>query len=113
MPKTRVTGRTKFGRDMERDLKMVLAHVKGEASLPTRYVEIPRTIDVKAVRNSLRMSQSQFAKAFGFNPRVVQEWEQGRRQPETAARAYLLVIQRNPRAVTEALSIADASMVEI
>jgi putative transcriptional regulator len=106
MPKVKATGRTKLGRRLERDLKMVLAHVKGEISLPTRNVEIPETVDVKAVRTSLRMSQSQFAKAFGFNPRVVQDWEQGRRQPETAARAYLLVIQRNPRAVTAALSIS-------
>ncbi len=106
MPKLKTIGRTRLGRQLERDLKTVLAHAKGEVSLPTRYVEIPETIDVKAVRTGLRMSQSQFAKAFGFNPRVVQDWEQGRRQPETAARAYLLVIQRNPRAVTAALSIA-------
>jgi putative transcriptional regulator len=106
MPKVNTAGRTRLGRRLERDLKMVLAHVKGEISLPTRYVEIPEKIDVKAVRTSLSMSQSQFAKTFGFNPRVVQDWEQGRRQPETAARAYLLVIQRNPKAVTEALSIS-------
>jgi len=104
MPKVKTAQRTKLGRRLERDLKLVLAHTKGEIGLPTRYVEVPETIDVKAVRTGLRMSQSQFAKAFGFNPRVVQDWEQGRRQPETAARAYLLVIQRNPRAVTEALS---------
>jgi putative transcriptional regulator len=104
MPKAKTTERTKLGRRLERDLKIVLAHAKGEISLPTRYVEIPQTIDVKAVRTGLRMSQSQFAKTFGFNPRVVQEWEQGRRRPETAARAYLLVIQRNPSAVTAALS---------
>lgn len=85
-------------------MKLVLAHAKGEISLPTRYVAVPESIDVKAVRAGLGMSQSQFAKTFGFNPRVVQDWEQGRRQPETAARAYLLVIQRNPKAVTAALS---------
>jgi putative transcriptional regulator len=106
MRKVTTAGRTKLGRRLERDLKLILAHTKGEVSLPTRYVDVPEKIDVKAVRTSLRMSQSQFAKTFGFNPRVVQDWEQGRRQPETAARAYLLVIRRNPRAVTEALSIS-------
>jgi putative transcriptional regulator len=106
MPKAKRTGRTKLGRELERDLKIVLGHAKGEISLPTRYVEVPDTIDVKAVRTGLRMSQSQFARTFGFNARVVQDWEQGRRQPETAARAYLLVIQRNPKAVTEALSVS-------
>jgi putative transcriptional regulator len=106
MPKVKTSGRTKLGRDLEGDLRTILAHAKEEASLPTRYVRVPETIDVKAVRTGLRMSQSQFAKTFGFDPRVVQDWEQGRRQPETAARAHLLVIQRNPRAVTAALAIS-------
>jgi putative transcriptional regulator len=106
MAKVKAIGRTKLGRELERDLKMILAHSKGENSLPTRYVAVPERIDVKAVRTGLRMSQSEFARTFGFNPRVVQDWEQGRRQPETAARAYLLVIQRNPKAVTAALSVS-------
>ena len=96
--------RTRTGRELEKDMKMVLAHAKGEISLPTRYVEVPETIDVKAVRSGLGMSQSRFAETFGFSRRALQDWEQGRRVPETAARAYLLVIRRNPRAVEAALS---------
>ncbi len=106
MAKATTAERTKLGRRLERDMKLILAHAKGEISLPTRYVDVPEKIDVKAVRTGLGMSQSQFARTFGFNPRVVQDWEQGRRQPETAARAYLLVIQRNPGAVTAALSVS-------
>jgi putative transcriptional regulator len=34
----------------------------------------------------------------------VQEWEQGRAEPERAVRAYLQVIDRNPKAVEEALA---------
>jgi putative transcriptional regulator len=106
MSKVKTIGRTKLGRELERDLKVIVEHAKGEISLPTRYVAVPEKIDVKAVRTGLRMSQSEFARTFGFNARVVQDWEQGRRQPETAARAYLLVIQRNPKAVTAALSVS-------
>ena len=40
---------------------------------------------------------------YGFSRRTLQEWEQGRAQPESAVRAYLTVIDRNPRAVEEAL----------
>ena len=98
--------RTKFGRELERGLKTVVAHTQGHISLPTRHVEVPETIDVKAVRTGLRMSQSQFAKTFGFDRRSLQDWEQGRRQPAMAARAYLLVIQRNPKAVAAALAVA-------
>jgi hypothetical protein len=32
-------------------------------------------------------------------PRSLQEWEQGRRRPESAVRAYLTVMDRNPEAV--------------
>ena len=37
------------------------------------------------------------------SPRSLQEWEQGRRRPESAVRAYLTVIDRNPEAVEKAL----------
>jgi len=36
-------------------------------------------------------------------PRSLQEWEQGRRRPESAVRAYLTVMDRNPQAVEKAL----------
>ena len=35
--------------------------------------------------------------------RQLQEWEQGRRRPESAVRAYLTVMNRNPEAVAKAL----------
>lgn len=36
------------------------------------------------------------------NRRSLQEWEQGRRMPDSATRAYLLVIASNPKAVEDA-----------
>ena len=38
--------------------------------------------------------------------RAIQEWEQGRRKPEPAVRAYMLVIKNQPAAVRRALSAA-------
>jgi hypothetical protein len=37
------------------------------------------------------------------SPRSLQEWEQGRRRLESAVRAYLTVMERNPDAVEKAL----------
>ncbi|MGO8757678.1 MAG: hypothetical protein ACLQG3_06100 [Terracidiphilus sp.] len=37
-------------------------------------------------------------------PARVAGWEQGRRRPDRAARAYLTVIARHPEAVVEALA---------
>jgi putative transcriptional regulator len=34
---------------------------------------------------------------------TLRDWEQGRKDPDDAARAYLTVIGRNPTAVAEAL----------
>ena len=50
------------------------------------------------------MSQAQFSRAYGISKRTLQEWEQGGRQPDSAARAYLTVIAREPNLVRKALT---------
>jgi len=52
----------------------------------------------------LGLRQAEFARRYAVNPRSLQEWEQGRRRPEGAVRAYLTVIARNPQAVEKALT---------
>jgi putative transcriptional regulator len=52
------------------------------------------------------LSQARFARRFGFSPSAVREWEQGRRQPEAAARVLLLVIASRPEIVDEVLAAA-------
>ena len=67
----------------------------------------PRTgVDVRAIRTGLGLSQTDFAKRFGFSTSAVREWEQGRRQPEAAARVLLLVIASKPEVVDEVLAAA-------
>ncbi|MEX2261816.1 MAG: helix-turn-helix domain-containing protein [Bryobacteraceae bacterium] len=81
------------------------SHLRGEIALPMRIVHIPDPIDVRAIREKTGLSQGDFAKRYGFSPRTLQEWEQGRSQPDSAVRAYLTVIDRNPQAVAEALML--------
>mgnify|MGYP001045510009 CR=1 FL=1 len=95
--------RSKLGRQIIEGLRLVGKHVKREIELPVRYVEVPDFVDVKAVREKSGLTQAEFARRYGISPRSLQEWEQGRRQPEGAVRAYLLVIDRDPRAVETAL----------
>jgi putative transcriptional regulator len=73
-------------------------------SLSVRIVSVPESVDVKAIRSKLGLSQSIFAAQFGFSLRTVQDWEQCRSQPDSAVRAYLTVIDRNPAAVQAALA---------
>lgn len=51
---------------------------------------------VRAIRDRLGLSQQAFAERFGFNLRTVQDWEQGRRQPDGPARTLLALIDRYP-----------------
>ena len=67
-------------------------------------VEFARKFENRAVRVRSGLSQAQFAGRYALNPRTVQDWEQGRTEPDVAVRAYLTVIDRNPRAVPRALA---------
>ena len=73
-------------------------------------VTVPPTVDVKSIRKGLNMTQAAFSNSFGFSLDTVKHWEGGRRTPEVPARAYLMVIQRNPSAVLEALRPGSATV---
>lgn len=92
-----------LARDIVDELHEASAYFRGEKKLTVKRFEIPGDVDVKAVRAGTRLSQSQFAAKFGFNPRTLQDWECGRSRPEAPVRAYLRVIERAPQAVEEAL----------
>jgi len=87
-------------------MKELQAHLRGEIKLSETVYHIPPETDVRKLRETLGLSQSDFAALFGFNVRSLQDWEQGRRRPEIPIRAYLAVIQRDPQAVIRALRAA-------
>ena len=69
---------------------------------PSRVFKIdPPTI--KAVRKQLHLSQSEFALMIGVSTSTLQNWEQGRREPDGPAKALLRVASKNPKAVMDAL----------
>jgi putative transcriptional regulator len=90
-----------FGEDLIEGMNLVLAHERGKVELEQVW---PKPIDVKAIRRRLKMSQAEFARAYGISKRALQEWEQGGRQPDSAARAYLTVIAKEPAVVRRALA---------
>jgi len=97
---------SKVGDGILRGLEQALAIANGTAKKGSYVVHIPPEIDVKAIRGRLGMTQREFAIRFGFSVNTVRHWEQGRRVPEGPTRAYLLVIDREPKAVQKALRIA-------
>jgi putative transcriptional regulator len=64
----------------------------------------PAKVDVRAIREKLKLSQSEFAARFGFTAASVRQWEQGRRHPHGPARVLLTIIEREPNAVRRALA---------
>jgi putative transcriptional regulator len=89
------------GEKILRSVRNLRTAVRSGATLR---VHVPDEVDVKAIRRKLGMSQRQFAASFGFALDAVQNWEQGRRRPDGAARAFLKVIEREPEAVRRALA---------
>ena len=73
---------------------------------PEREKHLKRVPQVKVVRRALRLTQEEFAARFHIPLGTLRDWEQGKTQPDQAARAYLRVIARNPKAVLEALETA-------
>ena len=94
---------SKIGLSIIEGLEQALAHHRGEIKLRTTVYTIPDLVDVRAVREGLGLSQSEFAARYGFSLRTLQEWEQGRSKPDVAVRAYLKVIENDPKAVERAL----------
>ena len=78
-------------------LNEVRAIARGEAKPARLY--IPSEIDVRSIRAKLDLSQEDFAALFGFTVNQIKDWEQGRSRPLGGVRAYLMIIDRDPKSV--------------
>jgi putative transcriptional regulator len=101
VPRKAAANKPSLGAGLIEDMKQVLAHQRGRVELEQVW---PKPIDVKAIRKRVKMSQAEFSRAYGISKRALQEWEQGGRQPDSAARAYLTVIAKEPAVVRRALA---------
>jgi putative transcriptional regulator len=93
---------SKSGQSILRGARQALEYARGAREGFVAHV--PEDVNVAAIRKRLGISQSDFAARFGFKLDAVQNWEQGRRRPDGAARAFLRVIEREPAAVQRALA---------
>jgi DNA-binding transcriptional regulator YiaG len=64
----------------------------------------PDKIDIKTIREAMGLSQDDFALEFGLEVSTLRNWEQGRSEPDTAARNFLVTVAENPEAVRAALT---------
>lgn len=76
------------------------------ASHPDAAPDMAPLIDVRAIRRATGMSQTQFAAAYDFSLRTVQEWERGAKKPSGPARTLLRAIKADPEGLRKALATA-------
>ncbi len=93
---------SKAGESILRGAREALAYARGNEK--DFVAHVPQTVDVRAIRKHVGLSQAKFAARFGFSLDAIRNWEQGRRLPDVAARAFLMVIEREPDVVMQVLS---------
>ncbi|AOV16193.1 transcriptional regulator [Acidihalobacter aeolianus] len=60
-------------------------------------------LDVKAIRERTGLSQGRFALLMGVSVRTLQNWEQGRQQPQGPAESLLRIVKNDPQGAMKAL----------
>jgi len=82
-------------------VKQMGSIMRGE-NIPHRRTELG-TVGVRDLRVRLGLTQKQFSGMIGVSIKTLQNWEQGRREPEGPAKALLRVVEKEPQAVMNAL----------
>lgn len=92
---------TNFGDDLIESLNQAVAFTQGQTkSAQVHVVHVP---DVRSLRQRLKMSQQVFASTYRIPLATLKGWEQGRRQPDATAAAYLSIIEKMPAETQAAL----------
>jgi len=87
--------------DLTQSLKEAKAIARGEAPA-SRRITIPSP-DVKAVREKMGLSQSEFAHLMNVSIKTLQNWEQRRRNPTGPAAALLKIVLTAPELALKTL----------
>lgn len=90
-------------------LNDAVLHARGDEKAAIAHV--PPKVDVKSIRASQGLSQALFASRYGFTAGAVRDWEQGRRQPERAARILLTIIAREPDVVDRVIAASSTAAI--
>lgn len=88
-----------IGEEILEGILEVKQYNRGKAKL--RVTELSEPSPPQAIRLKLKLSQSEFAGLMGVSVRTLQDWEQGRRDPQGPAVALLRVAEQYPEVFTE------------
>ena len=75
------------------------AHMQGDdTEMRVSFVDEP---DPRAIRDRMGLSQKDFAYVLGVSVKTLQNWEQGRREPNGAAMKLLQIAEQRPEILLE------------
>lgn len=66
-----------------------------------KVTELSEPSPPQVIRSKLNLSQSSFAGLLGVSLRTLQDWEQGRRDPQGPAVALLRIAEQHPEVFTQ------------
>jgi putative transcriptional regulator len=90
-------------RDLGAELLQAVRDIKSGKTGRVMHVEVTQATQA---RLKLGLSQAKFAEMLGVSVRTLQDWEQGRREPNGAAKALLKVTVAAPKTVRKVLAAA-------
>mgnify|MGYP001572006447 FL=1 len=68
-----------------------------------------KTPNVKKIRKNYKLTQTEFAVLMGISVKTLQNWEQGRREPEGAARVLLQVAAKHPDLIWDVVQVKSTA----
>jgi|SRR5579859_1743281 len=68
------------------------------------FERMKRTPQVKVIRRALELTQEEFSARYHIPLGTLRDWEQGRTEPDQPAKAYLMLIARDPERVNRMLN---------
>jgi len=89
---------------MVEDAQAVIADM-AECGVAAVLLKPDLTVDVRALRERLRLTREQFAARYGLEVETLRNWETGKREPDNTARSYLRAISNAPEEVESAYAL--------
>lgn len=110
---TRQTGKTSESPDMdwsafdamtdEERHQAALLDPDAQPMTDVDWARMKRTPQVKIIRRAFRLTQEEFSARYRIPLPTLQDWEEGKSEPDETVRAYLRVIAHDPEGVLKAL----------
>lgn len=88
-----------LGKEILAGIDEIQSFKKGQGNL--RVTELSEPSAPNIIRAKLKMSQATFAAMLGVSVRTLQDWEQGRREPNGPAVALLCIAEQHPEVFSD------------